>query len=207
MGCSVSLEERLNFSPAPDGTSLLAQTRDQTITIRHPLLSAALIVLNERFPMWVSFEELVAETTRRVSEAASKAIEGDVRKQLAADILTLYVKRLVRLWVDPPAGAFAASDRPSTTVLARWQSSQKMTVTNFRHERIRLSPPELFVLPLLDGTLDRPALRNRLAAAVARKEFEVREEGQLLERPEARHLDELLEQLLGSLARQGLLVG
>lgn len=202
--CSVSLEERLEFSPAPDGSSLIAQSRDQTLTIRHPALSAALLILQERFPAWISFEELRREVRGRVG-AAVGAIGDDPRERLASDLLTLYVKRLVRLWIDPPPSTPSVAQRPKATSLAIWQANQRMTITNLRHERIRLSPAELLILASLDGSREIDDLQGLLGEAIARGDFEVRDGDRVVPAPEPRQVSELLQLILSSLARHGLL--
>ncbi len=70
----------------------------------------------------------------------------------------------VELYVTPPAFATSASVRPVASPVARWQAGHGPSVTNLRHETLRVDDP--FALRLL-VMLDGHATRGALAAALA----------------------------------------
>jgi predicted O-methyltransferase YrrM len=68
------------------------------------------------------------------------------------------------LYLHPPSLAAVAGARPVASSVVRWQARRQPSVTNLRHETLRIGDPlALALLVLLDGTRSRP----ELAAAVA----------------------------------------
>lgn len=77
----------------------------------------------------------------------------------------------VELYVDPPALAAMAGDRPIASPVVRWQARRQRSVTNLRHETLRIDDPlALALLVLLDGTRARPELVATLAAQLPEPE-------------------------------------
>ena len=75
------------------------------------------------------------------------------------------------LYVDPPALAAMAGDRPIASPVVRWQARRQPSVTNLRHETLRIDDPlALALLVLLDGTRARPELVAALAAQLPESE-------------------------------------
>ena len=72
---------------------------------------------------------------------------------------------LIELHAEPVSFARAAGERPVALVHARVRAAAgQATVANRRHEVVKLSDLSLNLLPLLDGTRDREALADALAA-------------------------------------------
>jgi hypothetical protein len=77
----------------------------------------------------------------------------------------------VDLYVEPPALAAVAGDRPLASPVVRWQARRQPSVTNLRHETLRIDDPlALALLVLLDGTRARPELVAALAARLPEAE-------------------------------------
>jgi hypothetical protein len=66
----------------------------------------------------------------------------------------------------------------------------------------------MLLMSAMDGSLDRTGLRDRLAAAIARGDFEVHEEGKPVDKSkiEPRHVDELFNHFLNSLSQRAMIV-
>ena len=67
--------------------------------------------------------------------------------------------------MHPPALAAIAGERPVASPVVRWQARRQPSVTNLRHETLRIDDPlALALLVLLDGTRTRAELATALAA-------------------------------------------
>jgi hypothetical protein len=77
----------------------------------------------------------------------------------------------VELYIDPPALAAVAGERPVASPVVRWQARRQPSVTNLRHETLRIDDPlALALLVLLDGTRNRPELAAALAGRLPEAE-------------------------------------
>ncbi|MEK7403942.1 MAG: class I SAM-dependent methyltransferase [Acidobacteriota bacterium] len=143
-------------------------------TTAHPLTKAALWELGRVWPEALPFPELLERLA--VPDAA-----------LSEMLLQACAAGPVELHVSPPRLAARAGERPVSSPLARLQAREQDVVTTLRHTMVRLEGErERQLLLLLDGSRDRAALLNELAAPVP---------------------PEQLEENLAKLARLGLLVG
>jgi methyltransferase-like protein len=120
--------------------------------------------------------------------------------------MTLYSRRMLRVWVDPPACTAMAGERPAASVLARWQASQGLPATNRRHEGVRLTDLERCLLAQLDGGHDRAALRQVLSAAVQRGDFEIRRNQEPVKDPDDATLTQIIDHTLRALGQQALII-
>lgn len=100
----------------------------------------------------------------------------------------------VELYTHPPALAAVAGERPQASPVVRWQARGQPSVTNLRHESLRIDDPAaLALLVLLDGT----RTRDELAAAL----------GAQLPEAERAQVAERISAYLSHFALHGLLVG
>ena len=107
--------------------------------------------LTKEAPRVVPVKELAArEHARR-----PKDDEG----QLSGLLVNAWHAGQVELYTDPPPLAPVAGGRPVASPVVRWQVHRKVSVTNLRHETLRIDDPSaLALLPLLDGTRTRAQL-------------------------------------------------
>lgn len=117
---------------------------------------------------------LVAQAPRRVPVAEV----GDWQRRHAPDdaVAARPVTELlaegclagsVELTVQPAPFVPAASERPAASTIVRWQAARQATVTNLRHETLRIDDPVArSLLPLLDGTRTQAELAAALAATL-----------------------------------------
>ncbi len=71
----------------------------------------------------------------------------------------------VDLYAYPPPLAAAAGERPTASAVVRWQAARQPSITNLRHETMRIDDPAaLRLLVRLDGTRDHAALIDAFAA-------------------------------------------
>ena len=133
--------------------------------IKHTLVDAltktALVLLAQRWPRCVPFEELAAmshATLRQGTGEGSAPVSDTDLKSFGDRILQAYAVRVVELRVAAPRLAATISTRPRASPFARLQAERRTTVTNLRHEPVMLAELTRQLLLLLDGTRDLEAL-------------------------------------------------
>jgi len=121
-------------------------------TSDHPLTKAAMLCLNENWPLMLSFAELVSQSHARLNDA--QPLSPQEPQMLAANLLKAYTysKNLVSLRVHTPALKQTVSKMPEAYPLARHQAITADVVTNLYHERVRLDNFNHYLLRLLDGS-------------------------------------------------------
>jgi len=177
----------------------------RTASTTEPVLKAALVHLAEHWPQAVSFAELSAAA--HAALGPDKQEEVSTEELLGKALLQLYASNLVELRTWRPPFTCRVAACPQASPLARLQAANGTAVTNLRHERIALNVLERLVLQQLDGRHDRLALLDHLTDLAERGTLEIKQEGHLLESPEARRavLSAQLDSCLAGLAKQALL--
>jgi hypothetical protein len=91
--------------------------------------------------------------------------------QLSTDLLTAfcYSEQLANFYTCPPSVAAMLSERPLIWPLARIQADADIDgpLTTMYHENADPDTLTRHLIPLLDGTNDRPALLQAVAALIA----------------------------------------
>jgi len=160
-------ESRLPTVPGPDG----------------PVLSYLLETLTEATPETIAVATLL--------DGARSAPHPSGARSPAMVLLDAWLGGFAQLYAVEPRAIRIAGDRPLAAPVARWQSAQRETVTNLRHEAVRLVDPfARTLLSLCDGTRSR----SDLARAIAGE----RDVGDVA-------LDEQIGRTLASFAKLGLL--
>jgi SAM-dependent methyltransferase len=143
---SIPLVQAARDGQMPGG---VAETRSKVSAIFEHLVAAA--------PATVPVVDLLAAT----SDSANAESSSGAEKAL----LDAWLSGYVHLRTKPLQLAPAAGSRPAAFALARRQAQTRESVTNLRHESVRIPDPfALKLLTLLDGTRDRAALAGLLAA-------------------------------------------
>ena len=107
--------------------------------------------LTKEAPRVVPVKELAAREHARRPK--------DDQGQLSGLLVNAWQAGQVELYTDPPPLAPVAGGRPIASPVVRWQVHRKVSVTNLRHETLRIDDPSaLALLPLLDGTRTRAQL-------------------------------------------------
>ena len=206
--CDVGLEEALDLPPRDGDASqeLVCQTSVGRIRVAGSLAQTVLHLLNEAWPGSLPFDALFNEAKRLSPESPADMSESQQRHSLAADLLNLYLRRLVFVWDEAPHCLAAPGDRPQTTRLVRWQAARGRLVTNRRHETLRLTELETFILAQLDGQHTREKIRSSLAERIESGEWTVRTEGSEGARLSDSELTEVVDRTLTGLAKQALMI-
>jgi methyltransferase-like protein/cyclopropane fatty-acyl-phospholipid synthase-like methyltransferase len=186
---------------------------DIQLTTAVPVVKMALVILGELWPKAVRFTELPALARQRLGLA--RATDADTQRQdllaLGKVLLTAYAgagELLVLLSLTPPAFTEHVSERPVASPLARLQATSGLPITNLRHGTTTVAPLDRHLLPLLDGTRDRPALVQALVGRFEQGLLPISRQGMpVTDSATARALlSEALEQQLPRLAKAALLL-
>ena len=171
------------------------------------LTRAALRMLSAAWPGSVVFEDLLAGARRLISTTKGASAVPAGEQQLAADLLQLYAANAIELHSVPSSFVTSVSERPRTTALVRLQASQGTRLTNLRHESLRVNDVERQLLLLLDGTLGRPEVLERLMGGVAAGQLLLKRGEQPITDPRdsREQLGRFYDQLLPLLGRKALL--
>jgi SAM-dependent methyltransferase len=113
------------------------------------------------------FERLVAAAPATVPVVElDRSISAGSNSSAEATIMEAWMSGFMQLRTKPLLAASAVSTRPEAFALARWQASTRESLTNLRHEAIRLGDPfARTLLTLLDGTRDRDEIVRILGTA------------------------------------------
>jgi hypothetical protein len=147
-----------NFKGLVDGVQLMSSV---------PVVKAALTILGELWPQAARVAALPALARQRLGlrPAAGANAERQDLTDLASTLMGAYVGAgdyLATLYRSPPVFTDRVSERPMASPLARLQAVSELPITNLRHGTATLDPFDLQLLPLLDGTRERPALLQDL---------------------------------------------
>ena len=128
---------------------------------------------------------------------------------MAELVLRRMLSGVVETTLTPRRFSATVGETPRATALARQQARASDWVTNQTHQTIVIQPFERALLPLLDGTRTRAALRGELAERVLRGELKIEHDGKVLAERQAidSAMSILVENGLARLASNALLVG
>jgi methyltransferase-like protein len=142
--------------------------RGASMQTDNALAKAAMLELAEVWPQSLPFDGLLARARARVADGSSPdAPAADDARVLGEILLATYAAGLVELHSHAPCFALEAGARPVASLLARLQAREGTVVTNLRHTSVQVEDAlGRHLLGLLDGTRDRPALCEQLAAYV-----------------------------------------
>lgn len=158
-------------------TTFSTQPRGQVQTDL-PLGKAALHHLIAEYPQALPLTELLTAARAKLAIAglALADIESD-RRVLSGFMLQLYESGVTRLhtWVaDLPR---KAGPQPTASPLARWQIARGPRVTTLKHQSVEVEDLiGQLLLGLLDGTRDRAALCEALAAGLEARGVQLNQE-------------------------------
>jgi methyltransferase-like protein/SAM-dependent methyltransferase len=146
---------------APGVPATFSTPTGMSISTPESIVKAALVHLAEVWPRAIPFEELRRQARRRLG---SPPEDRDAR-ELGSALLQMYCNAgaaLVELWRSFPRFATRAGDRPLASPMARLMAREGMQVTSLKHQSVGLGDFDCQILPLLDGTRTRSALRDQL---------------------------------------------
>jgi methyltransferase-like protein/trans-aconitate methyltransferase len=178
----------------PDGSWTFTGRNGSTLNTTDAAMHRALQRLSEVYPATRTVRELVAEVRAPDKEAM---ISDAVFQAVLIGVAELST---VPLRLDPVAKPKA---KPKAARLVRLDASQRTGwTTGPDHSMVPLDVVSMVLLPLMDGTRDRDALKAGLLAAVRDKLIQLKDAqtgleptGAALDAAAAKHVDQAIERL------------
>ncbi|WP_178133328.1 methyltransferase regulatory domain-containing protein [Vineibacter terrae] len=185
-----------------DGARVFRDNAGRTLSTGSTGVGIAMDLMSARYPATVTAAELTAVAGRWSSAPAAQeaAVMDALYRLLNAGMLDFRI--------TPVRIGAAGAERPRATPLARHDASQgAAATTSLRHEPVLIDAASRLLLPLLDGTRDRVALRDALLQALASAGTHLQRDGQAVAGEAERHAAalELIESTLRSLEATALL--
>ena len=197
---TVNNEDNISYK-SPNGMSM-ATTR--------PLLKATMQVLGNNYPATIPFDVLRKQARELMGgDSADAKLIAEDTQVIAIGLLNCYMgSDLIELHGMPINFVKQISDKPTATPMARFQATKSATVTNRRHEVVRLNDLDRHLVPLLDGKNDKAALVEKLILVAQSGALNVQRDGlTLYDANEIQQaLNAIIEQAIGNVARMALLV-
>lgn len=159
--------ESENSDIASDQPVTFKSEKEGDVTTTHPLSKAAFLELGTLWPRWVRISDLLATARARVSAAGGRLATLEDETRLLRFLLASYGANVVQLRSRPCPFVTEISERPRASALARLQAQTRTSVTNLKHQSVRLEDPLVRrFLQLLDGTRDRAAIAREIEASL-----------------------------------------
>jgi len=165
----------LNSSAVPEGTvdvpgkeTAKFKLAGGTLSTEVPVIKAALLLLSERWPQTMPFEDLLDESLRRMGhDPRSVAAQRErMAEFLAENMVQCFAQRAVNFFPVSLPLPVRAGERPRGFRVARLQAEKEGRVTSLLHELVNLNEFDRQILLMADGRSTRRELVDRLARDV-----------------------------------------
>jgi methyltransferase-like protein len=175
----------------------------KTLTTVNPVTKAAILILDQRWPEALSFEDLSKESSALLAQSGEvpSQVMDSIESVLSSDILRCAVAGLFELHAGPMLCSSRPQENPKVSSLVRWQAAHgQTTITTLRHEVLHVDALGMAFLSLLDGTRDKATLCQDYAKKISTMP------------PDASigipidDMDNLVDQMLSALARSAVLL-
>jgi SAM-dependent methyltransferase len=154
-GLAISAQAQAS-APGEDGRVTFTGANRSNLTTDHPAVIAALQRVLAAWPASLAIADLWPADA-----------EPEERGLICEALLRCYSAALAGVHAAPATFGTGAEARPKVTAMARLQAQEGPLVANLRHEPTTLDAPARVLVTLLDGTRDRAALLDDLAARMA----------------------------------------
>ncbi len=150
------------------------------VSVKHPVLKAALLVLSQHFPRAVRFADLEGQAVallhaRRVL-TLDRVLSADEQRALREDVLRLVGLGHLSLCLSQPAMVTEAGARPRVSTLTRYEAKRGPCLSSIFHEPIFLDEASRYLVGLMDGSLDREELVAALLATLEEHDIQLRDD-------------------------------
>ncbi|MCU0705856.1 MAG: class I SAM-dependent methyltransferase [Fimbriiglobus sp.] len=199
------------FNVADESAVTYRSPTGMNMTTSRPLLKTAMTLLQQAYPATTPFDALRRQARAQLGGNPDDPARADEDTNLlAVGLLNCYMSSdLVELHGMPITFCRTPGERPVALPHARLSAAANSTAANRRHEVIRLSEFDRRLIPLLDGTRDRPALVNELTDVAASGSLTVRRDNvPITDRGEIHAaLASIIDEALNKVAGMAVLVG
>jgi SAM-dependent methyltransferase len=122
------------------------------IKVDEPLCKAALVVLARHDPDGLRFDDLIHESRRLLAAAGAREIAANAERDVGDGVIRLWRAGALQLRLCRPRPATTASQRPKVIAFTKAEAHAKQRITSPSGETEALSPLDLDIIGLLDGT-------------------------------------------------------
>jgi len=147
-----------------DSHRVFESPKGATVETDFALGQAALMILNELWPLPVAFGELLEQATARLGQNLPGApADPAMRDRLSEFLLQLYGAGIVTFRTEMPPLSPRVSERPAASPVVRWQAQRGEFVTSIFHVTVKVQDEiGRQLLTWLDGNHDRDALVDKM---------------------------------------------
>jgi len=140
-----------------------------SFSISTPMAMAVMEHLSKTWPRPISVDELYAASIERLATCGTftGSLDDLSVDHVTSAVMGIFTAGLIDFCIHPPSIATQVSRRPLATPLARFQAAAGKTVTNQRHENVRLDEFSRYLVALLDSEHDHALLYDKVQAAIA----------------------------------------
>ena len=181
--------------------------KDNKLNSTAPVLKALLYVFHEAVNFAMTPQELIAKIKTLLPN--NKTSDENMMIEIMSNITRLVFCGYMTIATAKPTFTQTISDMPKISDLARMQIDAKQNwVTNEIHEKVNLSPLDLFAMKYLDGKHTQQQVIEKLLEHVESKELSVNKNDKpVTDQAEVRELMKpYLEQAINAYAINALLV-
>jgi predicted O-methyltransferase YrrM len=198
----ISSALRLEPAKSTDGTTVFIDDQGRPITIPDPDIGQAIKRLVDAYPATLPLNDLTC--------GSDPTDRSEIAERVRNAVFTMVMAGRADISVLPVRVGRGDRNRPAVWPFARAEAaSGQPWLTSLRHTGVPALPVLRFLLPCLDGTRDRAALRAALADALQSGGVPMPEPptGQDVSAPGSLDVvaEQYLDQTLGYLSRQALL--
>ena len=178
-----------------------------TFNTDFPPTKVALAVLNHHWPRAIDQDRLKQEACKQLGKGHTSDITDKDWNTVLGDLLHCYSQNIIELHTWQASWEINVSERPKVSRLAAYQSSNKLPITNQRHEHVTLDAIGNELVRILDGNRDHQALLTHLKKTVAAGTLRLRKDGEFLKDPDLIEstLSQALEKTLSKFAETALI--
>lgn len=185
-----------------------AGLKDNKLNSNSPILKALLYIFNAS----VNFSLTASELTTKIKEMLpkNKYTDEQIMLEIMSNITRLVFCGYIVVSTEKPTFIPTASAMPRISNLARVQLEAKQGwVTNEVHDRINLSPLDMYSMKYLDGKHNKEQVLDELVKHVGSGELKVNKDDKPVTEPKAVRelITPYLEHCLVAYANNALLVG
>ena len=158
----VRLTRVLKDQTQQSGETKWRDSRSGQLTTLEPITSM-FRDMQQRFPGWVSVDELVNEVAGTPEE----------EKKLLDAVVSSFIQGLTQLSNNPPRICTTDTEKPECAAYCRYQAEKGTRVTTLQHRDIQLQTQQRFLVQHMDGTRTQEDLAKLLLDAVREGRFRV----------------------------------
>jgi methyltransferase-like protein/cyclopropane fatty-acyl-phospholipid synthase-like methyltransferase len=152
---------------------------EHRVQIDHPLTKAALYHLGNIWSRSISYEELVDESRKLLSEESGQDFEITTRDEeiLTEVLFKIFCSAMLRFHVHEPYYVTEVSEKPVASPIARWQNEHSDSLTTLLCTQVTFHDPlSKQLLRMLDGTRNSGQLLEELTGFIKSEKFEQSDE-------------------------------